>query len=135
MALITSALVGLLLLALLLFLCLRRRRDSKDARTEQKKPAGATTMDVLSVGASSSKEEATGISSGMGGKTQRNKLVFTEGGVYRSVGTSYKAVLARGRHDGGDEAAQGCHGFQEGMRSFSSSITCPPEACLLFFMP
>lgn len=69
--------------------------------------------DLPAAGASSSKEEATGTSSGMGGEAERNKLVFTEGGVYSfdledllrasaevlgkgSVGTSYKAVLEEG---------------------------------------
>ncbi|CAL9234359.1 unnamed protein product [Arabidopsis halleri] len=111
---VASTLVALLLLALLLFLCLRKRRGSKEARTKQPKPAGVATRNVdLPPGASSSKEEVTGTSSGMGGETERNKLVFTEGGVYSfdledllrasaevlgkgSVGTSYKAVLEEG---------------------------------------
>ncbi|KAH0886245.1 hypothetical protein HID58_062341 [Brassica napus] len=111
---VAGAVVGLLLLALLLFLCLRKRRGGKEGGT---KPAEtATTRSVPSVppaGGASSSKEVTGTSSGMGGETERNKLVFTEGGVFSfdledllrasaevlgkgSVGTSYKAVLEEG---------------------------------------
>uniref|UniRef100_A0A1J3D098 Putative inactive receptor kinase n=1 Tax=Noccaea caerulescens TaxID=107243 RepID=A0A1J3D098_NOCCA len=111
---VASALVGLLLLALLLFLCLRKRRRSNEARTKQRKPVAATnTSDTIPPAGASSSKEVTGTSSGMGGETERNKLVFTEGGVYSfdledllrasaevlgkgSVGTSYKAVLEEG---------------------------------------
>ncbi|CAF2164150.1 hypothetical protein HID58_026096 [Brassica napus] len=111
-----SALIGLLLLALVFFLCLRKRRRG-GSRTKQTKPAETTTRNVPPEGippaggaSSSSKDVTTGTSSGMG---ERNRLVFTEGGVYSfdledllrasaevlgkgSVGTSYKAVLEEG---------------------------------------
>ncbi|CAG7902328.1 unnamed protein product, partial [Brassica rapa] len=112
---VASALIGLLLLALVFFLCLRKRRRG-GSRTKQTKPAETTTRNVPpegippAGGASSSKDVTTGTSSGMG---ERNRLVFTEGGVYSfdledllrasaevlgkgSVGTSYKAVLEEG---------------------------------------
>ncbi|KAG2308353.1 hypothetical protein Bca4012_082557 [Brassica carinata] len=112
---VASVVVCLLLLALLLFLCLRKRRGSKEGGT--KAVETTTTRNVPdsvppAAGGSSSKE-VTGTSSGMGGETERNKLVFTEGGVFSfdledllrasaevlgkgSVGTSYKAVLEEG---------------------------------------
>ncbi|ESQ38820.1 hypothetical protein EUTSA_v10022498mg [Eutrema salsugineum] len=112
---VACGLVGLLLLAFLLFFCLRKRRGSKEGRTKQMKPATTTRNipDSLPPAGASSSKEVTGTSSGMGGETERNKLVFTEGGVYSfdledllrasaevlgkgSVGTSYKAVLEEG---------------------------------------
>ncbi|KAF8080859.1 hypothetical protein N665_0919s0021, partial [Sinapis alba] len=112
---VATAVVALLILALLLFICLRKRRGSKDGGT---KPAETATRSVPesippAAGGASSSKEVTGTSSGMGGETERNKLVFTEGGVYSfdledllrasaevlgkgSVGTSYKAVLEEG---------------------------------------
>ncbi|KAL1210715.1 putative inactive receptor kinase [Cardamine amara subsp. amara] len=114
---VASALVCLLLLALLLFCCIRKRKERESKRTKDRKPAGGVTTAAvdrdLPPGASSSKDDVTGTSSGMGGETERNKLVFTEGGIYSfdledllrasaevlgkgSVGTSYKAVLEEG---------------------------------------
>ncbi|XP_010533192.1 PREDICTED: probable inactive receptor kinase At2g26730 [Tarenaya hassleriana] len=107
------SLAGLLLLALLLLLCLRNRRSGTDQRARQRKPTTAAAAAELPPGTSSSKEEATGSLSGLAGETERNKLVFMEGGMYGfdledllrasaevlgkgSVGTSYKAVLEEG---------------------------------------
>ncbi|KAJ0238985.1 inactive receptor kinase [Hirschfeldia incana] len=110
---VACGIVFILLLALLLCLCLRKRRGGS-SRAKQTKPS-ETVQDSIPAaagggGASSSKDVTTGTSSGMG---ERNKLVFTEGGVYSfdledllrasaevlgkgSVGTSYKAVLEEG---------------------------------------
>ncbi|XP_018440266.1 probable inactive receptor kinase At2g26730 [Raphanus sativus] len=112
---VASALVCLLIVALLLFLCLRKRRRGGGAK-QTKHATAETVPDSIPAaaggggGASSSKDVTTGTSSGMG---ERNRLVFTEGGVYSfdledllrasaevlgkgSVGTSYKAVLEEG---------------------------------------
>ncbi|CAH8341905.1 unnamed protein product [Eruca vesicaria subsp. sativa] len=108
---VASGVAGLLLLALLLFLCLRKRRGSKEGGGT--KPAETSVPEIIPTAGASSSKEVTGTSSGMGGETERNKLVFTEGGVYSfdledllrasaevlgkgSVGTSYKAVLEEG---------------------------------------
>ncbi|KAL0721730.1 hypothetical protein Bca4012_036329 [Brassica carinata] len=111
---VASGVVFLLLLALLLCFCLRKRRGGGSRTTKPTKPAETTRNVPDSVppagGASSSSKDVTGTSSGMG---ERNRLVFTEGGVYSfdledllrasaevlgkgSVGTSYKAVLEEG---------------------------------------
>ncbi|CAN8246961.1 unnamed protein product [Cochlearia groenlandica] len=111
---VVAGVLGLLLLALLLFLCLRKRRSNEAQK--QRKPTGTSSSNIpesIPPGGGSSSKEVTGTSSGMGGETERNKLVFTEGGVYSfdledllrasaevlgkgSVGTSYKAVLEEG---------------------------------------
>lgn len=110
---VLGASFGLILLVLLLILCFRRR----DRRGQQAKPPKpvATSRAVVGAaaaaeaGTSSSKDDITGEST----ETERNRLVFFEGGIYSfdledllrasaevlgkgSVGTSYKAVLEQG---------------------------------------
>ncbi|XP_077210095.1 putative inactive receptor kinase At2g26730 [Tasmannia lanceolata] len=100
---ISAGSAGLLLfLALILILCLLRRRRRRPAKPP-KPPA------VAEVGTSSSKDEI----GGGGTESERNRLVFFNGGIYNfdledllrasaevlgkgSVGTSYKAVLEEG---------------------------------------
>lgn len=111
----TGAIVGFvlgsifaILLILILILCLKKRQRRQPAKPP--KPT-ATTRAVTSTeaGTSSSKDDVTGASM----ETERNKLVFFEGGIYSfdledllrasaevlgkgSFGTSYKAVLEEG---------------------------------------
>ena len=107
---VVGAALGLLLLLLILFLCLRKRRQSQPAKPP--KPVAATRSvggPAAEAGTSSSKDDITGEST----ETERNRLVFFEGGIYSfdledllrasaevlgkgSVGTSYKAVLEQG---------------------------------------
>ncbi|PON39693.1 Rax [Parasponia andersonii] len=103
-----GAALGLFLLLLILFLCLRRRRQSQPAKPP-KPVATSRSLEVAEAGTSSSKDDITGGSM----ETERNRLVFFEGGIYSfdledllrasaevlgkgSVGTSYKAVLEQG---------------------------------------
>ncbi|XP_076958815.1 putative inactive receptor kinase At2g26730 [Bidens hawaiensis] len=114
-----SALI-LALLLLILLLCLRKRRQQHDRHpTKSQAPAaaaaGATaaggggSRSIPDAGTSSSKDDITGAL----GDTERNKLIFFDGGIYSfdledllrasaevlgkgSVGTSYKAVLEEG---------------------------------------
>ncbi|KAK8637794.1 hypothetical protein V6N13_136254 [Hibiscus sabdariffa] len=101
-----SAIVALLFLSLFLIICLRKRKR----RSPKRLPATAT-IQAEEAGTSSSKDDITGGSKEV---ERMNKLVFSEGSVYRfdledllrasaevlgrgSVGTSYKVVLAEGR--------------------------------------
>ncbi|KAJ4903058.1 putative inactive receptor kinase [Raphanus sativus] len=115
---VASAVVAALLLALLLFLCLRKRGGSKEGGTKAPETTTRSVPESMppaaaAAGGGSSSKDVTGTSSGMGGERERNKLVFTEGGVFSfdledllrasaevlgkgSVGTSYKAVLEEG---------------------------------------
>ena len=117
----TAAIIGIIigavfvafLLLLFLILCLRRRSNRQPAKS-QKPPSTvgttARTIPIAEAGTSSSKDDITG---GSIEATERNKLVFFEGGIYNfdledllrasaevlgkgSVGTSYKAVLEEG---------------------------------------
>ncbi|XP_008458016.2 probable inactive receptor kinase At2g26730 [Cucumis melo] len=117
----TAAIIGIVigavfaafLLLLILILCIRRR--SNKTQTKSPKPptavgTAARSIPVAEAGTSSSKDDITG---GSVEATERNKLVFFEGGIYNfdledllrasaevlgkgSVGTSYKAVLEEG---------------------------------------
>ncbi|KAJ4950731.1 hypothetical protein NE237_027563 [Protea cynaroides] len=94
-----------LLLLLILLLCLRRR----NRRQAAKEPKPGTRSVVAEAGTSSSKDDIPGGSAA----SERNKLVFFDGGIYSfdledllrasaevlgkgSMGTSYKAVLEEG---------------------------------------
>ncbi|XP_076909496.1 putative inactive receptor kinase At2g26730 [Bidens hawaiensis] len=104
-----SALV-LFVLLLILLLCLRKRRNKQvtpPSKSQAPAAAGAGgSRSIPDAGTSSSK-------TGASGDTERNKLIFFDGGVYSfdledllrasaevlgkgSVGTSYKAVLEEG---------------------------------------
>ncbi|KAJ4959506.1 hypothetical protein NE237_026617 [Protea cynaroides] len=96
----------ILLLLLILLLCIRKRQR----RQADKSPKPVPRTVTAEAGTSSSKED---IPSGSITESQRNKLVFFDGGIYSfdledllrasaevlgkgSVGTSYKAILEEG---------------------------------------
>ncbi|KAB1209195.1 hypothetical protein CJ030_MR6G015621 [Morella rubra] len=111
----TGAIVGIavgsavvfLLLLIFLVVCLKKRQRRQEPKPQ--KPPVTTRSVAAEAGTSSSKDDITGASI----ETERNKLVFFDGGVYSfdledllrasaevlgkgSVGTSYKAVLEEG---------------------------------------
>ncbi|KAL4384157.1 hypothetical protein GQ457_15G013620 [Hibiscus cannabinus] len=101
-----SAIVALLFLSLFLIICLRKQK-----RRLSKRLSATAMIQAEKAGTSSSKDDITGGSKEV---ERMNKLVFSEGSVYRfhledllrasaevlgkgSVGTSYKVVLAEGK--------------------------------------
>ncbi|XP_044464644.1 probable inactive receptor kinase At2g26730 [Mangifera indica] len=101
--------VFLLLLLLLLVFCLKKRQRKQTRKTPKPSAAATAAAAAAEAGTSSSKDDLTGGSA----ESERNKLVFLEGGIYSfdledllrasaevlgkgSVGTSYKAVLEEG---------------------------------------
>ncbi|KAE9601853.1 hypothetical protein Lal_00041032 [Lupinus albus] len=106
---VVGCVVGALLLLLLLLFCLRKRQRRQSPNPPKSVATAARSVPTGEAGTSSSKDDITGGS----GETERNKLVFLEGGIYSfdledllrasaevlgkgSVGTSYKAVLEEG---------------------------------------
>ncbi|CAL0307142.1 unnamed protein product [Lupinus luteus] len=104
---VVGCVAGALLLLLLLLFCLRKRKQP--SKSPKPVTTAARSVPTAEAGTSSSKDDITGGSM----ETERNKLVFLEGGIYNfdledllrasaevlgkgSVGTSYKAVLEEG---------------------------------------
>ncbi|OIW18559.1 hypothetical protein TanjilG_13311 [Lupinus angustifolius] len=106
---VVGCVAGALLLLLLVLFCLRKRKRRQPPKSPKPVATAARSVPTAEAGTSSSKDEITGGSM----ESERNKLVFLEGGIYNfdledllrasaevlgkgSVGTSYKAVLEEG---------------------------------------
>ncbi|OIV99940.1 hypothetical protein TanjilG_26278 [Lupinus angustifolius] len=106
---VVGCVAGALLLLLLLLFCLRKRQRGQPPKQPKPVSTAARSVPTAEAGTSSSKDDITGGSA----ETERNKLVFLEGGIYSfdledllrasaevlgkgSVGTSYKALLEEG---------------------------------------
>ncbi|KAE9602259.1 hypothetical protein Lal_00049897 [Lupinus albus] len=106
---VVGCVAGALLLLLLLLFCLWKRKRRQPSKSPKPVTTATRNVPTAEAGTSSSKDDITGGSM----ESERNKLVFLEGGIYNfdledllrasaevlgkgSVGTSYKAVLEEG---------------------------------------